>query len=1018
MGVTSKCPGAECCNDPVTKAWRGCYDPTKCEACVNGVVVQNDPDLLAKDCKECLLVDPIGGVVSICADWEGCCYGECYNLVCEQCNHVTKRKEDKCAVDNKMCCKNSNGTNAECYDPKQCKICDCDSTGKNCSVKDKSCEALECCNGSGDCYDPKCDTCASDGKVTKKCKPNEQCCVDNNGNFVDCYNPSQCKRCVNGVITDTRNQAQIDQCYECDPSTGIPYLGGNCVPSSRCCGGICMTDCQKCVNGNVEDDCPTDSLCCDNECIPKDPSSSTTCKACVKDNNNNLTVIENKCSSRTDGKTSCCGGVCFDNTCHKCSNGSIIPDSAKDSSASCCGGHKLQFGEFCCKDGLYGKREVYTAPYSCCANTLGDTGIYNPNIQGCCKYGTNDKNTIYDILTEKCCPDLDQDYKVISKTYRDCCGTTTIDKFKEKCCTDATPNYSVKQVCEDCNNGSPLKKYDETKCEECRSSRSVLSPDFIAVKCTYNTNGKTTCCEGSGDCYNPNGTCENCLPYDDPNGVKTAILGPKCPDPSNPDPLATSCCNGECYNPNDCDKQCYQTPNDNGDPLERLEAKCPPKVWSQSANKFFATEPRDILCCNGECIDDSCYKCDSNVKESRCPGTNSPSKFFCCPGQGCYNSCEQCLAYNDPITNNTKFKIVPKGVTIDRSNGNITGNDGSCSDCCENGSIATCCKTTCCNGQCCPDGQVCCEDTCVSKDSCCNGSKIDNDTVCCGGQPYPKSVCNECCGGVCIDSSRQCCNKGQPNEYDCAIDSFCCGDTCCAKPCCNGICCADDPIKGAAECCSGPSGSVGGGCYFPFDCEQCTNGTVTTTLKSGESCCDGVPFSPRNCEKCINGVKTPYTPPNSNCYCYAKDPVGIPLCGCPLTDVSIEVDTEGTGHCCDAAIFSVILISHLSGIETNIGTVNLNNGDSCIPPHRTLPISQDTAKNILNNLVGGDCCQFRIRLDCAISGDAGFGPGQCHTSIANGRVIKTQANGQQIVAWQGLLDSTGNFNICDESIIV
>jgi hypothetical protein len=75
-----------------------------------------------------------------------------------------------------------------------------------------------------------------------------------------------------------------------------------------------------------------------------------------------------------------------------------------------------------------------------------------------------------------------------------------------------------------------------------------------------------------------------------------------------------------------------------------------------------------------------------------------------------------------------------------------------------------------------------------------------------------------------------------------------------------------------------------------------------------------------------------------------------------------------------------------------------------------LTVSAETEKQILNNLNGVDCCQFRIRLDCAIQGDAGFGVGQCHTSIANGRVINNDT-GQ--VVWTGLLDSTGNFNICN-----
>jgi hypothetical protein len=174
-------------------------------------------------------------------------------------------------------------------------------------------------------------------------------------------------------------------------------------------------------------------------------------------------------------------------------------------------------------------------------------------------------------------------------------------------------------------------------------------------------------------------------------------------------------------------------------------------------------------------------------------------------------------------------------------------------------------------------------------------------------------------------------------------------------------------------------------------------------------------YDTKKCEDCVSGQIVPRNI-KDGCYCYH----GQEICNCPIAGLRIEIDTENTGHCCDAATFKVRLVSTLSGQGSIIGSVNLNNSDSCTPPFRQITVSDNAASDLLNNLVGQDCCNFRIELICDPTGFGAFqpfGPDQCHTSIANGRVFKTLSNGSEALIWSGYLDNTGAFNICDETLL-
>lgn len=1029
MAIDSRCPGTQCCNDPITRAFNGCYDPNQCEACIGGRVVRNDPDLLRADCKECTvflrdpLVDPkldnYTEILNLCQDWEGCCYGNCYNLICQKCNHTTKQVENKCKDSGSSftCCKKANGSVAQCYDPTDCKECNT-ITGE---VREKTCPILNtngiqvqevCCGGI--CYNPLCNDCDPNTKtITSKCTQGTktQCCFDN-GTFQGCYDPYACEYCTVNGVSNSLTANQKENCWKCD-ANGNSYQD---CSGSKCCVnqssdpkiGICITPCQQCQNGIVVDQCSSNEFCCYDECLPK--NSDTTCKGCFPDDDGNLEVKENKCGwiiinetmpasggdtrrrtvRKTSGETECCGGVCFDPRCSKCVNNQIVADYAKDNDTGCCGGHILQPGEFCCKAGPYGIREVYrkTDNIECCINILGDTGLYNTILQGCCSYGDQGKNTIYDKTTEKCCETAKGPTRTYNFTDHECCGDTTIDKDKYGCCSNGPSNqkyYKYKLVCEKCgenNSGIPEKLYDETLCQECKDSKSITQPDILVLDTCYGrSDGKTTCCEGTGICFNKNNECETCKD----EGLPSVRLSSNCDqgktccigkDDSNKDiyDCCTSeqgCCNGVCY--------------------DNTPTSCQGCVNNQiTNNKCESNTNGKTFCCNGTCMDLTCKKCTTNnTIEDKCPDDPSkPGNIFCCNGV-CYNICQTC----------------EKNTVVDYPD----------CDCCQvplyagsNSTRPTCCRSSenekCCLNQCVPSNYIECDGQCVPLDQCCNlnpsistGQIIESDEICCDNQVYKKNICGECCDGKCT-------------ETDCDTE------------CCLGNCCKDDPIKGEVQCCNG----YGGGCFYPKDCKKCNNGTINSTLADHERCCDGFPYSPRDCEKCVNNVKVPYTPTAPNCYCYYSPRLlkGKEYCGCPLSKIRIDINTANTGHCCDAAIFRVVLISSIDSSKSSVvGTVNLNNYSNpkykrCQDPYESVYISAEKSREIIQNLGNISCCWFSIRLDCAIEGDAGFGPGRCHTSIAKGNVVKIRSDNSEEIVWSGQLDNTQAFNICDETLLV
>ena len=870
----------ECCYNE-SGFFTGCYDPSSCETCTGGAVKKNDPDSLILECKKCekILSDPtdIYETKKTCKDWEDCCYGVCYNLNCEDCNPATKQKEPKCSKTGKECCKNNDGSISSCYNPKDCLRCE--AFGDSAEVKPKPCKATSgelCCLKSGECYDPKCKDCdSSTGIVTDRC-PGKECCINITGNFVGCFNPKKCQRCTNGAIVDTITQEQKANCIECD-DTGATYL--KCA-SDKCCNGTCFDiRCEQCVGGVLQDSggCNSEDTCCGDECLP--PSS---CKGCSAFDNGTQIVTNNKCANNTDGNIACCNGVCVDPTCKKCSGTTIVTDNDKINDGNCCNGQKLDkdAGEQCCKSGNEYTR--FKPPYLCCPEALGSNGVYNDQAQGCCPYGNIGNNTIYNKTSEDCCPTASSASKTFNKNYYQCCGTDIIDKIKKTCCNN---EYGVIKNCEQCakdSSGNPIKNYKEENCFECVDGSPSEEP-AVKSKCRAEiNNGKNLdCCDGTSTCYDPNSNiCSTC-------DKKNSVFKPTCPKEGG-DQSLTGCCDGNCYNPNEiCGFVCYDTPNDEGAAQQRLTPKCPQQSWSKAFNQFFDVGSKKTQCCNNECIDPSCYACASDESiVPKCPG-DDPNKVNCCPGAGCYGSCEKCLSYNDS-NNNLQSKIVKVGQTIDKSTGNINGDDGSCKECCNN----KCCEGVCCDNTCCGKDQICSGNHCCDEgtvwcgDRCCKEC-INGQCDCPAGQEKCGTTCcdiGNCCNGVCLGDSEECCdgiiiNTTQEkccipttgsNKFVCPIGERCCGDICCDQICCNNRDCCE------VACCEGGSG---GGCYNQNACQECTGGKVTPKCTKDQGCCDGACYNPKKCEECVSGVIKPFSPVDPLCYCVNGDTI----CDCDPT---------------------------------------------------------------------------------------------------------------------------------------
>lgn len=854
MGVTEKCPGTQCCIDE-KGVFGGCYDPAKCESCINGKVIQNDPDKLNIYCKKCQTEldrtddgEIFPKLIDLCQSWEGCCYGYCYDPGCQSCNHATKAVEYDCVKSNKICCEKDGGA-GECYDPKECKTCineeiktlDCNITSGNGMIITNA-----CCKGT--CYNSNCQNCnSSTGAITDK----------------DGYDRKKCVQCDpnTGNLTDLLTQQEKDECKECDENGNISTKCRSIShgDATQCCQGKCFDSaCKACVNGEVQnrtDVCSNGETCCGGECIS---SSQTECEYCSTDDGGFETKKHNKCENRTDEKTACCNGECYNSTCNDCINGNIVIKPNTNNNNSCCKGKRLSFFERCCSvDSI--ETTYDTRLQDCCPTE----GIYNKNLQGCCPYGSSGSNySIYDKADHACCETATEDYKVYYKSKNICCGNQIISDYKYGCCSDGPEGqeeYPFKINCEECNDGTPKKLYD-APCGECKDTDSITADRLVTNKCADRTDGKISCCDASGECYNPESVCERCE-ENTSNSITNSAGGLKsvcdkstetCCDGTDKDGKLIydccteqeGCCNGVCYDKSSTScEACI-----NG-------VVVPNKCINQAESSLWTAEKYATKCCGGQCIDIKCQECDETTSphtpKSKCPPSNYPYKDECAPGVGCYDNCETYRSIGE--TDFGKY-----GRAIIR-----IINKPDC-DCCrpENGP-PICCNTKterCCSitKQCVPKNYVNCGTDCVSPDLCCGDEIVASKSECCGGQKIAPGV--ECCNNTLIDSTQQCCKfPNSSTEYAIAAEKICCQ----SEP--NGC----DPGK---ECCY-EQGSVGGGCWSASDCQECKNGVVTTTLASHEECCDGIPYSPRECETCVNNQKRPFTPPSPDCECYEQKTV-------------------------------------------------------------------------------------------------------------------------------------------------
>ena len=967
-----------CCINPETQAVQ-CYDPAKCQICneTTGAVTKNDPDVLKKECKKCI-VDKNGDAQTptFCDNpaKKDCCDGVCWNASykCEQCvGSGTKKLISYTEKEDTGCCLQTN------------------------TLPDGTVSYTGL--GEYTISENKCKECIAGALVNRVPPTNQRCCEDS-GEFVDkCYNcdrtsilspqqKQQCIKCENGILEGPNSACTGNQTC-CD---------GQCCDPNDCCGGKCTTNtgCSYC--GYAE------SLI--NRCSDPDWNIG------VNNPNSNQYGKDTCCGPESDTSSQAPRYVCWDpitERCKKCVDGHLIDKCDKDTEDCCRNGEcrkksdncttcdessgfpniggiiqKVIAGQVCCENSMVPETsccdgQILEANQGCCGNK-----IYNSTIYDCCNNSSTFKKG-----DEDCCDLGNGDKTTYNKKDQECCGNTVIWKSLQGCCN----GLSYGKTCQTCIENNIVLNYD-TGCYGCIESGSLAGRS--SGKYSLCKEQKESCCsawsefgDADGICYDPD-NCDTCTPGKEENEVIV-----QCEKP-------LKCCGKQCWNPNDPANKCRS---------------CQYKPFTTTLEKELRNkcvalfgDGTDEECCPGndvtpsECWTprlDPCRECTSEgVKPTICKDTINIAigTTSCCGsdlldgGYECYSdTCHECI---DGVV---EFKV------------------GFVASCPHTDGKTYCCKTGeyCASGKCCPNGKINCMNTCCDPDKCLNGLCCPTD---CGAKNattcYDKS---ECCGGSVINPFiEKCCTKSDKeyasvalSEFKCPLEEDCCGNTCCDKTCCNNKDCCDE------SCCEGPYG----GCYNPDSCQECQNGQVTDKCGEYGECCAGVCYYPSKCETCVAGVVQPPTF-SSFCNCINK----VEVCECPIAGLRIEIDTENTGHCCDAATFNVRMVSSLSGQGSIIGSINLNNSNSCNVANDQIIVSDAAASSLLNNLVGQDCCNFRLELICDPTGFGAvqpFGPDQCHTSIANGRVFKTLSNGSESLIWNGYLDNTGVFNICDETLL-
>lgn len=223
-----------------------------------------------------------------------------------------------------------------------------------------------------------------------------------------------------------------------------PEVIGNLCKDCCDCKGIIWEPDVKCCTVNGVKKCYNPKKDCQ-ECIGTAPNQ-TLRKYCEEGDN------------LLKGKTSCCNGECFCNTCDKCQNKKTIKDYNPEKEGCCCKGGKFKLKTcfFCNQNDE--KTSTCTEDMSICCDGECIKSENNP--------------------CEKCNKESDE-IGVIEKTCNsddlpDCCGGTCWNQNKDKC-----------QMC-DTVNGKLVKKQD---CEFC---------------CEYQ--GTKNCCKKNEKCC-PRGTC-------------------------------------------------------------------------------------------------------------------------------------------------------------------------------------------------------------------------------------------------------------------------------------------------------------------------------------------------------------------------------------------------------------------------------------------------------------------------------------------------------------------------------
>lgn len=126
-----------------------------------------------------------------------------------------------------------------------------------------------------------------------------------------------------------------------------------------------------------------------------------------------------------------------------------------------------------------------------------------------------------------------------------------------------------------------------------------------------------------------------------------------------------------------------------------------------------------------------------------------------------------------------------------------------------------------------------------------------------------------------------------------------------------------------------------------------------------------------------------------------------PCCCCRVAGLKLRYAAGGgDGHQCNAAKYTCF-VSSPGGEETDIGTVDLNNGNDGAEKVVELTIDDEQAQSITAG--AADCCILVVRLRCDTppGEDYGWGPGGCHADLARLRVTGKDDDDNDVIIFEG-----------------